>query len=115
MKIIEVHGPSLADSNLDIQCNDILFITDTFLQSDLENILLKNNTPKYIVNNHYSFIEDLDQYLEFCQDFGYRYNEADLYNFKSYAWQQFSKHAQGKNAKNMWWEDARRLAGFRPA
>jgi hypothetical protein len=58
MKIIEVHGPSLADSNLDIQCNDILFITDTFLQSDLENILLKNNTPKYIVNNHYSFIED---------------------------------------------------------
>jgi len=59
--------------------------------------------------------EDLEVYLEFCQDFGYRYNEADLYNFKSYAWQQFSKHAQGKNAKNMWWEDARRLAGFRPA
>jgi hypothetical protein len=59
--------------------------------------------------------EDLEVYLEFCQDFGYRYNEADLYNFKSYAWQQFSKHAQGKNAKNMWWEDARRFAGYRPA
>ena len=27
--------------------------------------------------------EDLDKYLEFCQDYGYRYNEADLYNFKS--------------------------------
>jgi hypothetical protein len=58
--------------------------------------------------------EDLETYLEFCQDFGYRYNEADLYNFKSYAWQQYSKHAQGKNAKNMWSEDARRFAGYRP-
>ena len=57
--------------------------------------------------------EDLEVYLEFCQDFGYRYNEADLYNFKSYAWQQFTKYTQGKNAKNMWWEDARRLAGYR--
>jgi len=59
--------------------------------------------------------EDLEVYQEFCQDFGYRYNEADLYNFKSYAWQQFSKHAQGKNAKNMWNEDGRRFAGYRPA
>lgn len=59
--------------------------------------------------------EDLEAYQEFCQDFGYRYNEADLYNFKSYAWQQYSKHAQGKNAKNMWSEDGRRFAGYRPA
>ena len=58
--------------------------------------------------------EDLEKYLEFCQDFGYRYNEADLYNFKSYAFQQFNKYMQGKNAKSMWWEDARRFAGYRP-
>lgn len=56
---------------------------------------------------------DLEQYEEFCKDYGYRYNEADLYNFKSYAWQQYTKYAQGKNAKNMWWEDARRFAGHR--
>jgi hypothetical protein len=56
---------------------------------------------------------DLEQYEEFCKDYGYRYNEADLYNFKSYAWQQYTKYIQGKNAKNMWWEDARRLAGHR--
>jgi hypothetical protein len=49
--------------------------------------------------------EDLEKFLEFCQDYGYRYNEADLYNFKAYAWQQFTKYAQGKNAKNMWTED----------
>ena len=55
--------------------------------------------------------DDLEKLLEFCQDYGYRYNEADLYNFKSYAWQQFNKYSQGKNAKNMWDEDTRRLAG----
>jgi hypothetical protein len=59
--------------------------------------------------------DDLDKFLEFCQEYGYRYNEGDLYNFRSYAWQQYSKYSQGKNAKNMWWEDARRFAGFRPS
>jgi len=41
-----------------------------------------------------------------------RYNEADLYNFKTYAWQQFSKWHAGKYAKNMWDEDTRRFAGY---
>jgi hypothetical protein len=59
--------------------------------------------------------EDLDHYRDFCVDYGYRYNEADLYNFRSYAWQQYAKYSSNKNAKNMWWEDARRFAGFRPA
>ena len=54
--------------------------------------------------------DELEKFLGFCQDYGYRYNEADLYNFKSYAWQQYSKYSQGKNAKNMWDEDTRRLA-----
>ena len=54
--------------------------------------------------------DELGKYLSFCQNYGYRYNEADLHNFKSYAWQQYSKFSQGKNAKNMWDEDARRFA-----
>jgi hypothetical protein len=57
--------------------------------------------------------EELERFQEFCQDYGYRYNEADLRNFKSYAWQQYSKYTQGKNAKDMWLEDARRFSGFR--
>jgi len=57
--------------------------------------------------------EELERFLEFCQDYGYRFNEADLYNFKSYAWQQYNKYTQGKNAKNMWDEDSRRFAGQR--
>lgn len=55
--------------------------------------------------------EDLERFYDFCKDYGYRWNEADLYNFKSYAFQQFNKFAQGKSAKNMWDEDSRRLAG----
>lgn len=53
--------------------------------------------------------DELDKLREFCVDYGYRFNEADLHNFKSYAWQQYSKFSQGKHAKNMWVEDSRRL------
>lgn len=48
---------------------------------------------------------DLEAFLEFCRDYGYRYNEADLYNWKSYAYQQFAKFQSGKPAKNMWDQD----------
>jgi hypothetical protein len=54
-------------------------------------------------------LEDLSNFLEFCREYGYRFNENDLYNFRSYAWQQYNKVVQGKNAKNMWVEDARRF------
>jgi hypothetical protein len=57
--------------------------------------------------------EDLSKFLDFCVEYGYRFNESDLYNFKSYAWQQYNKFIQGKNAKNMWFEDSRRFAGYR--
>jgi hypothetical protein len=55
-----------------------------------------------------SIFDDLDKFLRFCQDFGYRYNEADLYNWKSYAYQQYNKHVQGKFAKDMWYVDSQR-------
>lgn len=45
---------------------------------------------------------DLEQFLEFCRTYGYRYNEADLYNWKSYAFQQFNKWQNGKPVKDMW-------------
>ena len=57
--------------------------------------------------------DELERFQEFCQDYGYRYDESNLRNFKSYAWQQYSKHSQGKYAKNMWQEDARRFSGVR--
>jgi hypothetical protein len=71
----------------------------------MAKIAIKHN-PRVI-----EIFEDLDKLREFCVDYGYRFNEADLNNFKSYAWQQYSKYSQGKNAKNMWDEDTRRFAG----
>jgi len=55
-----------------------------------------------------AIFDDLEQFQTFCQDFGYRFNEADLYNWRSYAYQQFNKHLQGKFAKDMWHLDSRR-------
>jgi hypothetical protein len=57
--------------------------------------------------------EELERFQAFCQDYGYRFDESNLRNFKSYAWQQYSKYSQGKYAKNMWQEDARRFSGAR--
>jgi hypothetical protein len=71
----------------------------------MAKIAIKHN-PRVI-----EIFEDLDKLRDFCVDYGYRFNEADLNNFKSYAWQQYSKYSQGKNAKNMWDEDTRRFAG----
>ena len=66
--------------------------------------------PQHKLNPRAIAIMDyLDLYRDFCVDYGYRFREEDLYNFKSYAWQQYNKYSQGKNAKNMWLEDARRL------
>jgi len=54
-------------------------------------------------------MSDLDNFREFCKGYGYRFNEADLYNNKAYAFQQYGKFQAGKRAKDMWVEDARRF------
>lgn len=53
--------------------------------------------------------DQLEKYLAFCRDYGYRYSENDINNFRSYAWQQYSKFIAGKNFKNQWAEDAKKL------
>lgn len=53
-----------------------------------------------------AIFDDLEQYLVFCQDYGYKYDERDLYNWKSYAYQQFNKMLQNKTVKDMWWIDS---------
>ena len=53
--------------------------------------------------------DDLDNFRNFCRDYGYRYNEKDLYNWKSYAWQQYSKFSSGKSAKDMWEQDRKKI------
>lgn len=56
-------------------------------------------------------MDDLEKYLGFCRDYGYRYNEADLGNWKSYAYQQYNKFLEGKPAKDMWAQLIRAVRG----
>ena len=51
--------------------------------------------------------DDLEKYLEFCVDYGYKYNEAELYDQRSYVYRQYTKFATGKVAKDQWQEHAR--------
>lgn len=46
--------------------------------------------------------DDLEVYLNFCRDYGYKYDESDLYNNRSFAFRQFTKFMNGKSAKDMW-------------
>lgn len=51
--------------------------------------------------------KDLEAYLLFCQDFGYRYDEATLYDMRDYAFRQHVKQQTGKFARDCWVENAR--------
>lgn len=46
--------------------------------------------------------EHLDQYREFCVEFGHVFDERDLYNERSYSFQDFQRHLEGKHVKNRW-------------
>lgn len=69
----------------------------------MAKITIKHNAKAAEVLN------DLGSYLDFCRAYGYKFNEADLYNSKAYAYQQYTKYQAGKRAKDMWTEDARRF------
>lgn len=60
---------------------------------------MANNTTKNQINQIFN---DLDKYRSFCREFGYRFNEADLYNQKNYVFRQFQKFITGKPVKNQW-------------
>ena len=46
--------------------------------------------------------EDLEKYLNFCVQFGYKYDESDLYSNKSYIFRQYTKFITGKPVKDNW-------------
>jgi hypothetical protein len=63
---------------------------------------------EYKSNNRVNQIfDDLENYLDFCKTFGYRYDEADLYNNRSYVYRQFGKFLSGKPVKDQWEIDAK--------
>ena len=48
--------------------------------------------------------DELDAYLAFCKEFGYVYNEKDLWNFKI-PYGQFDRYRLGNRITNNWRED----------
>ena len=48
--------------------------------------------------------EDLEQYREFCVDFGYKFDEATLYDMRNFVYRQHNKNLAGKPAKDNWAE-----------
>lgn len=55
----------------------------------------------------HQIFDDLEAYLAFCQDFGYKYDEATLGDMRDYAFRQFNKFMTGKPARDCWQENAR--------
>ena len=50
----------------------------------------------------HQIFDDLENYKEFCVDFGYKWDESTLYDMRSFSYRQFQKHTSGKPAKNNW-------------
>jgi hypothetical protein len=63
---------------------------------------MAKNTTKNTASRVAQIFDDLDIYRNFCRDYGYRFDEADLYNQRSYIFRQFQKFAAGKSVKNQW-------------
>ena len=58
---------------------------------------------KFEINNRvHAIFEDLEKYRDFCVTHGFKFDEADLYNTKSYIYRQYTKYLQGKSVRNMW-------------
>ena len=47
---------------------------------------------------------DLENYREFCVDYGFVFNEATLYDMRNFVYRQHTKQLQGKPAKYNWEE-----------
>jgi hypothetical protein len=67
--------------------------------------------PQYQSNPRVNQIfDDLEKYRDFCVEFGYKFDESNLYNMRNYAYQQYSKYTSRKNFKDQWEADQRRFS-----
>jgi hypothetical protein len=51
--------------------------------------------------------DDLEKYLDFCVEYGYKFDESHLYDMKQFSYRQHSKQLAGKHPKNNWIEDSK--------
>jgi hypothetical protein len=53
--------------------------------------------------------DDLEGYLNFCRDYGYKFDESELYSNKSFAYRQYNKFLSGKPVRDMWEQDSKNV------
>ncbi len=53
--------------------------------------------------------DDLDAYRDFCRDFGYIFNEKDLYK-RNTPYGQYERFKRGDRVVNNWEEDSRNFS-----
>ena len=73
-------------------------------------IMHKENTMKIkstSIQQNKKIFQDLEEYLVFCKQYGYFYDERDLYSSRSYEYRQYQKCCQEKHVRNMWEQDSR--------
>lgn len=56
-----------------------------------------------------NLFDDLEQYQNFCREFGYVYNPAQLYKENVLAYKEFAKFRKGREPRNRWIEDAKKF------
>lgn len=49
-----------------------------------------------------NIFDDLEKYRDFCVDYGYKFDEATLYDMRNYVYRQHSKQLTGKQVKDNW-------------
>ena len=54
--------------------------------------------------------DDLEQFREFCVKYGRIFREADLYNNRSETYQDYVRNKSGKNVRNGWSEELKKMA-----
>jgi len=55
----------------------------------------------------HQIFEDLEKFHDFCRDFGYKFNEKELYDNRSHVYRQHTKYLSGKPVRDMWELDAK--------
>jgi len=53
-------------------------------------------------SNVNQIFNDLELYRDFCREYGYKFDERDLYSGQSYVWRQYQKSLAGKPVKDQW-------------
>lgn len=63
---------------------------------------MAKNTTKNTISTINQIFDDLDKYRLFCSQYGYYFDEADLYDQRNFVYRQFQRFLSGKPVKNQW-------------